>query len=290
MTPVPSRLWGSVRMWNDPIHRRTPPRHDLGRRAPRIASPPHAFSLIELLVAIGLIAVLTGLLLASLAGSRSAALQVTCAANLKNLGIATHAYARDFDLRIPYGPRARPTSVADFYVVDGMVTSQVSIRSGGAPVGAGLLIDDYLGHTPQVLFCPDNDQQQDASAELDRVGRTQAVSGYIYRHGSNTLEPGGDHASPLDRHTRLDDLGLNRRGRPITSLFIDQQFVVDPPAPLFNVVVRTNHQRRIANVLYHDGRAVTHDNRDQRFTVNLGNALYLAPSRMLEVLEEADGP
>ncbi len=253
----------------------------------RVLSSP-AFTLVELLVAIAIVAILIALLITNLERARSAAGAASCLNNLRSIGQAIALYAQDSAGKIPYGPKARPSSIADFYVVDGLVTSQVSIRSGGKPVGLGLLLHSYLFDLPQVVFCPQADQHQDAEAELAKVGTTQAVSSYFYRHGSNTLESASKPVETWDDHIQLDNLGLNRRGLPITALVMDQQFVVNPPLPAFNIFSRTNHQRQFSNTLYIDGHAQALPNSDGRYTASIGNALHLGPTRMLEVLETAD--
>jgi prepilin-type N-terminal cleavage/methylation domain-containing protein/prepilin-type processing-associated H-X9-DG protein len=56
----------------------------------------NGFTLVELLVTVGLIAVLVGILLASLAHARAAARRTRCLANLRQIGAAGAIYAAEF--------------------------------------------------------------------------------------------------------------------------------------------------------------------------------------------------
>ncbi|HZZ43498.1 MAG TPA: type II secretion system protein [Tepidisphaeraceae bacterium] len=62
-----------------------------------MSSKPHrAFTLVELLVVIGIIAVLVAILLPALASARQQALSIKCMSNLKQLGVAWRLYSLDY--------------------------------------------------------------------------------------------------------------------------------------------------------------------------------------------------
>jgi len=210
-------------------------------------------------------------------------------ANLRQMGIAVHSYASEYDNSIPIGPIAPPfLSPADFYPSTGAPTSLISLRNGD-PVGLGLLLRNHLSQQPRVLFCPDSDQRVSAEAELANVGVRQAQCSYYYRHASVTRL--FDSASdPAPKRIALSNLGRNRNGRPIRALAMDTQFLCPASLASFNVKPHTHHRQKAVNVLFSDGGVTSCLNTDSRFTVDLLEYSQIrdAFSKILQVLERAD--
>lgn len=104
----------------------------------------YAFTLLELLVVISIVALLVGLLLPALAASREAAVDVKCQANLRSVHQSFHVYALHYDQRVPVGYRA------------GRKQFNLNVYSGFANrfVLYGWLYQDGLMDTPEVFYCP----------------------------------------------------------------------------------------------------------------------------------------
>jgi prepilin-type N-terminal cleavage/methylation domain-containing protein len=239
-----------------------------------------AFTLPELLVVIGIIALLMGLLVPVLASARSSARKIACMANLHQVGVALHSYATDNHGNIPFGPKAPPfLHPANFYPSTGAVTSLISLNNGD-PVGLGLLLRDHLSKQPEVLFCP----------ELAKVGTTQAQCSYYYRHASVTRLYENSNVPDPPYNIALANLGKNRNGWSVRALAIDTMFLSPPELANWNVKPRTHHQQRFANILFSDCQVVSRSNTDDRFTVDVRNPTQLRNtfSKILEVLERAD--
>src|SRR5436309_15933540 len=79
----------------NPLQRASQPPTQTGRR--------RAFTLVELLVVIGIIALLVGLLLPALGRARSQAQSVACLANLRSIGQAINIYAVNNKQSLPFG-------------------------------------------------------------------------------------------------------------------------------------------------------------------------------------------
>jgi len=242
-----------------------------------------AFTLVELLTVIVIIALLLSVILPSLKKARQQARKVACVSNLHQVGMAIHAYAHDYDDKIPFGPEGLPMMGSNFYTVTGNVTSLLSLLNG-EPVGLGLLLSHHLSSQPKALFCPGADQPSEADKQLAQIGQRQAQSDYYYRHASVALLTG----TPDLTHTRLSRLGKNREGRSIHALVMDVQFLAHSSLASFGVITRTSHQQQTVNILMADGQVLSEDNRDGRFTIDIGIYPYDALDQILLRFEQAD--
>jgi prepilin-type N-terminal cleavage/methylation domain-containing protein/prepilin-type processing-associated H-X9-DG protein len=261
-----------------------------------------AFTLIELLVVITIIALLIGLLVPVLASARDAALGTSCMVNQDQLMTGVHAYATDNGGYIPFGPEegkkynpprgGEDSGGRDFYVIDGMVTSEIFTRSG-EPLGAGLMFDGYMDQAEEAFFCPGTDNDITVSAELDKIGTDSVISGYLYRHGSNTFVDliqfnSNPTTKKMDSRTRLDQMGQNRNGDSITALFADNNFQT-ASGSTFSFLDRSNHDRVFSNIAYVDGHVEQRSNVDDRYVADIGGTTLInGLDRILRVFERAD--
>ena len=142
-----------------------------------------AFTLVEVVVVVAIIAVLAGVLLPTLSGAREAARAGVCASNVRQLVIALDAYATDHAER--YAPGA-PDFAANLVRWHGSRTSPAAafLPGGGSLVG-------YLGGdlSAQVRACPTFTPVARA-LNAARVGFERAAGGYGY----NTAFAGCDRA------------------------------------------------------------------------------------------------
>ncbi|MGC4033508.1 MAG: type II secretion system protein [Tepidisphaeraceae bacterium] len=123
------------------------------QRTPNRSARP-AFTLVELLVVIGIIAVLIAILLPALNSARSAAKQSVCLSNLRQIGMGTLMYANENRGFLPYGgtySAADPLGGTRYYAWCGSykLTDNNSFRAQDG------MLYPYL-KTAQVDGCPEH--------------------------------------------------------------------------------------------------------------------------------------
>ena len=102
-----------------------------------------AFSLIELLVVISIIALLIAILLPALGAARRSAQDIQCLSNQQQIGRAQHVYAVENDGRLlvgSYGPYQFNYPIFD--------TAELK------PTGIGILFSNGIMTDPQAYYCP----------------------------------------------------------------------------------------------------------------------------------------
>jgi prepilin-type N-terminal cleavage/methylation domain-containing protein len=160
------------------------------------------FTLIELLVVIAIIAILIGLLLPAVQKVREAAARSQCTNNLKQLGIAMHAY-HDTNGKFPFedGPGSVPANgLCDPsiyvqilpYIEQGNIYQQMNTQAGG--------LQNFIGNqtiantvTIKIFLCPSRRGGGNGLGKVDYAG---AYNGGIDEADITTYQPGasGDRA------------------------------------------------------------------------------------------------
>jgi prepilin-type N-terminal cleavage/methylation domain-containing protein len=124
-----------------------------------VPGPPKAFTLIELLTVIAIIAILAGILIPVVGRVRDQARIAVCASNLRQVGVGLYLYASDNDDRLP--PISRTASSFTSYWMD-------NGRNLGALLVGGYVDDD------KVLFCPSRDIDPEEALNYNGIGNVNA--------------------------------------------------------------------------------------------------------------------
>src|SRR5262249_8644985 len=155
-----------------------------------------AFTLVELLVVIGIIAVLIAILLPSLSRARESARRVACLSNMRQIGLAATMYMNDNKGWMPPCSRKQTSGVysGSWLPVD-EVGPNVGVVDNSAPPNSlrllvqppwGLGGSKYLANA-DVFFCPSDEHRRPFRSMITLPGGQQVLGwGYYDVAGQNT--------------------------------------------------------------------------------------------------------
>jgi prepilin-type N-terminal cleavage/methylation domain-containing protein len=177
-------------------HRSNVARHTPRPRATDAANPTDiqrssGFTLVELLVVIGIIVVLIGILLPVISRARDSANTTACLSNLRQIGLAISAYANDHHGCLVPGdylglidgyPNPGAGNWADILVDGQYITAPTGTYSATTQAD----FDDAAFKTDTILRCP-------AGQEFDSAGnyptsQTDARGSFYFARGSDTTQ------------------------------------------------------------------------------------------------------
>jgi competence protein ComGC len=148
---------------------------------------PRAFTLVDVLVSITVIAILIGLLLPSLAKVNETARRVACQSNIRQVGLGVVMYADDWNGQLlpsrflPTGMTARVNQAPEQ-----MVTIRIDEPLFGGPAtwdGLGILYSAGYLSAPKIFYCPSHrgDNPYSKYAPIWNELNGEVVANYHFR-------------------------------------------------------------------------------------------------------------
>lgn len=145
------------------------------------------FTLIDVLVAMAVIAVLIGLMIPTLSGVRETARTVVCSSNIRQIGIGMAMYADDAKGEIPFSRnynKSLANSSANFST-NWLMQLRIAPPTN-AWDGVGLLYDRSYCRAVNVYYCPScrTNNHADTAASSFGANGADVFANYQYRGGS----------------------------------------------------------------------------------------------------------
>jgi prepilin-type N-terminal cleavage/methylation domain-containing protein/prepilin-type processing-associated H-X9-DG protein len=227
------------------------------------------FTLVELLVVIGIIAVLVGILLPALSSARESARKVTCGSNLRQIALAVTMYVNDNKGFLPACYR----QIGGVYRIGANYGPNAGLVDPKAPPNSmKLLVQPPLGlaparylTTPDIFFCPSDFVRAPFRSTVTLPnGGTVRGWGYFDNGGSNTNQAMSywywyypaitwDSGSPQPMAKEIVNDRFTVKGAAQRSYMADQGFIAGNAAERPNETKFPFFHKKGWNVLYLDG-------------------------------------
>jgi len=156
------------------------------RQVPRVClATQGAFTLVELLVVVTILALLISILMPSLKKARTQTKRTVCASNLRQIGIGLHGYLLDSNDRLPYA--SYMPSTGPFPVFD-----------AAEPIYIAEVLLPYLSDQREVFRCPNDLPDHTRLAPNTGLSYFESErSSYQYRVWPPFAYPGGKTAAEV---------------------------------------------------------------------------------------------